>query len=154
SNATVLAFDAASRLVRWTASISGKQQLRWIAAGEEVAYFQVAPKDAGRVSSEAEPKLQRLDLIKGKWLSDLRISGNKKEESVIDAIARKGVVVVLTGSTTDDRWSPTLKTYRVSGFAEPGGRRIWTTSFSALGEVEPPAAFLWSAKRPNEAVPN
>jgi hypothetical protein len=101
------------------------------------------------------PKIKRLDLHSGKWLTDLEIPREEKETIILETRAWTNGIIVLSAGIDRDDWSRgSLRTYRLSCFAEPAGATNWSKSFQAEPEAGPPSAFLLSGPLPSESIPN
>jgi hypothetical protein len=153
SNATILGLNRSNYTLRWIARSPDGRLLDWLAASEGVAYVRSFQEDGRGGKKKEIPKINRLDLRTGKWLTDLSIPGASTNDVVVAVEAQANRIVLLSASTTvDENSRDKISSFRVNSFAEPAGKMSWTKAFVPFVEQGPPGAYLWSARRPISAV--
>jgi ankyrin repeat protein len=146
--------------LEWSVRSGDGLHLSWLAGESNIAYLVAykADKDGRFQAYESPPRLRRIDLIAGKWMTDLpignRISAEYSLKSVVAVLPYDGGVLVLTGLTKDESkttWEDVMAAYVVSFFKEGATNPAWSKQFSSTGERPHPGAYLWGIRGPRYA---
>jgi hypothetical protein len=153
SGKNVTALDPVNRSIRWTTSVPTKVPLEWLGADEDIAYLTARDGAADTPTRPVEPKVCRLDLRGGEWLSSLIVPHGTNQEAVLGLAAVGGTVGVVSATLVkSEKWPYDLNmvNYRATGFDSATGLQKWSHEFEAAMEPGDPGPYLFAARRPTE----
>jgi ankyrin repeat protein len=138
----------------WTAQSDNGLHLRWLGAEKDIAYLTAYYIDQHGYARESElpPRLRRLDLNSGQWLSSLPLSDtnlNYAVKEVIAVLATNNAVVVLSHGSTKDPAEAAAFGLRL--FKEGGDKPVWSREFPSADKRPYTGGVLWAAQVPQYA---
>ena len=147
-----------SKLV-WAAPSEDGLNLNWLAAGSNVAYLLgYKPGKGGRFQGyEFPPRVRRLNLQTGQWLSDVPLNNATPADllatNVLEVLPVDGGVIVLTtlAKKQPSKKDHAIQAYQLCLFKEGADKPAWTNQFPSAGERPYTGVYVWGIPAPQYA---
>jgi hypothetical protein len=153
----------------WSLKSADGQNLSWLGASADVAYFAAFHRnEKGGITGEAPLQIRRLDLSPRRWLAPLPVpavvktSKDRDDDSITAVLPTGKGLLVLTSSDSPampelPATAPTTEpaqpaaSYRLTFFRPGADKPAWSNVYPSLGRRPEPGVALWASSMPDYA---